>query len=200
MAKQLDICQIWIESPSEPSETMKGWMEDIIDNMPEGSTYKLVSTSNYFPEKDITWVDVETVISAIKSINNFMRDHWDSFSLKLKSNLIRFYLAISSGHMFYLDTDVEITSFPDLEDLDNEAILIKRGTNFMPVDYYMFYVNEDTAWFSVLFLNMIEDIRIKTMITNMRLRVNYTFNYVNTFCKKNRPHSIANDFLTHHTP
>lgn len=148
------VFQVWIEDPDPPSVTLLGYMEGIINMIPDNCNYQLVSTSNYFPgNPKVTWTDIAGVISSLREDYPEIDAIWDSLIVQHKSDIIRIYLSISGDNCMYIDCDIEMVSWPVIKFRDY-PYFIRLTPGGELIDQSVFFNNNQLQYFT----NILDDI------------------------------------------
>lgn len=193
-----NIFQVWIEAPSEPSEQVKAYMSGNFSSMPDGATYTLISTQNYFPDNtSVSWVDVDTVISELKTKYPVLNNFWDGLSVENKSDFIRIFWMSRHKNSFYIDCDVEVLEYETRffsRPIPYLAPYNIKGTN---LDLYAIYTNNNSVFFTE-FLDLFVNKSYQEYIKLSSVTYSKCFLVLNNFTKKNRVFILNKDNMIHH--
>ena len=194
MHNKFNVIQIWIEDPDAPSAEMLGWMETIINNIPAGSTYTLVSTSNYFPgNPSVTWIDVNDKLAEMQTVIPIISNIISVISSYHKSELLRMYLGGMMDNIVYFDCDISLTGWP--EEFSTGGKPIMHQLNSTSIDNPVFVVNDNKP----LFINMTAEIAdVMNSLYNVYGRIPYdsTFRVINA--KMINVNKVNSNLITHH--
>ena len=159
-------------------------MSGIINGLPEGGSYTLISNENLFPQnKSVKWINAANVIEEIHERFPFLEELWSRLIPQFKSEVIRFYWAIKGGNenSMYLDCDVEVHDWPELK--ADTFYLYPWSSRGATVDCNIFAVNGHTMWaknFFIWYLEMLE----KRVSRFPRVPYSLTFSHINKWVRK----------------
>jgi len=194
MTKKFNIIQIWIEDPNTPTKEIKKWMESVINNIPEGSTYTLVSTNNYFPSNpSVTWIKVSDKLTEMQANIPIISDIYFALSINQKSEILRMYLGGMMDNIVYLDCDMSLTGWPEDFFLDGKPFMYQ--TDITSISNCAFVVNDNKT----KFIEVAADIaKYMKDIYNKINRIPYgsTFKVINV--KMTNVNKIDSNLITYH--
>ena len=194
MQNKFNVIQIWIEDPDSPSAEMLGWMETIINNIPEGSTYTLVSTGNYFPGNPlVTWIDVNSKITEMQTNIPIIKDILSIISSKQKVELLSIYLGGVMNNIVYFDCDISLTGWPEEFMLEGKPLMYKE--NSTSIYNRVFIVNDN----KIKFIQVAAEIaQYMKSIYNKIKRIPYGASFKVINAKMNNVNKINSNLITHH--
>lgn len=193
-----DILQVWIEDPDAPIDSIKGWMQKLIDQVSDNKTYTLISKNNYFPKDSrVKWVALSSVEFDLLADYSDLAEFYNKLHVQAKSELIRYYWATKNKNTIYFDCDIEIKSFPKIPGSD-KPFFIKRTKTGRIIDNFIFYVNKKNEFMERLLTEVVENMKILNDVGD-KVKYGTTYYVTNRFSHENKISKLDRDFLTHHT-